>query len=80
MSKEGCEPGLKRVVNFCNPYENPTKISSTKFCTGCKTESSQPNFSSILRLKEGELLLVWSKWDCIWLEALSIHFESLVFI
>ena len=45
-----------------------------------ETESTQPNFSSIMRLKEGELLLVWSKGDCIWLEAVSIHFESLVFI
>ena len=45
-----------------------------------ETESTQPKFSSMLGLKEGELLFVWSKGDCIWLEAVSIHFESLVFI
>ena len=43
-SKEGRETGLERVVNFCNPRENPTKFMQNfagcedpeKFCRGCE--------------------------------------------
>ena len=60
-----------------NKNQNKKEVDST---VSGETKSTQPNFSSILRLKEGELLLVWSEGDCIRLEVMAIHFESLALI
>ena len=60
-----------------NQNQNKNEVDST---VSRETESTQPNFSSILRLKECELLLVWSEGDCIRLEVVAIHFESLALI
>ena len=45
-----------------------------------ETRSTQPPSSGVLRLKEGEFLLVWSKRDYIRVEAMAIYFKSLALI
>ena len=54
-----------------NKNQNIKEVDST--VVG-ETESRQPNFSNILRLKEGEPLLVWSEGDRIRLKVVAIHF------